>query len=320
MESADILYTEEPPSPEPAGTSHPRRGSNLDSPSARALHPGLPEPSSILSSARSLPDPFTTAALDARGTRKPYEQGNFIDLTISSDMPDPNSQGYESDPYLSIRTPPLNPLDDNPFRDSNKPRIEFRNPPLHSSIINLESESSPTLDEDIFSEKPDELPDLSEVEKISRLDASFLVERQDRKRQLIRFLHKLSPEDRQGMVARTIAATLAESQIDVWTGLNAIKGHARRLRGAETQTSDDIMRLSQLYICWSQNTKFSKKGYPRHWVERTIEDEAGFECFYTFLCDQLARYESEIVEEPIVVVSTPEQSPRRQGKRKLGGR
>lgn len=320
MNSADIFYTEQQPSPELDDTSHPRLGFDLKSPSTHALHQGQLQPSSILSSAKSLPDPFIDTPSVPRAMRNPIKQMNVIDLTISSDLPDQYSPGYESDPYLSIRTPPLNPLDDNPFRATKTPRTKFREPPMHSSVINLESESSPTLEEETFLENLDELPDLSDVEKISRLTSSYLVERQDRKRQLIRYIHMLSSEERKRMVARTIAATLEESQFDIWNGLDAIKCHADKIKGAAKGTSDDIMRISQLYICWSQNTRFSTGGYRKNSVEKTIEDVAGFECFYTFLCDRLARYESEIVEEPLVINSTPEKSIRGRRKRKLGGR
>lgn len=320
VELADAFYPEQSPSPKLEGTSHSRQSSDSESLGTLGLHLGQPEPSSILSSARTIPDPFVSTPLMARDMRKPIKLENFIDLTISSDLPEAPSPEYKSDPYLNIRTPPLNPRDDNPFRDINKPRIEFRDPPMHSSVINLESGSSPTLEEDTLLERPDELPDLSDVEAISRLKPSFLVERQDRKRLLIWYIYRLSSRDRLGLVARTIAATLEESRVDVWNGLQAIKEHKHRLRGAETRTSDDIMRLSQFYICWSQNLKYSLEGYPQKFVEKTIEDEAGFECFYTFLCDRLAKYENDIVEKPVIIEGTPEKSVRGLGKRKLGGR
>jgi len=273
-----------------------------------------------LSSARSMPDPFPSTPLVARDMRQPMKMENVIDLTISSDLPEAPSPDYKSEPYLDVRTPPLNPRDGNPFRDFNKPRIEFRDPPMHSSVINLESESSPTLEEDTLPERPDELPDLSDVEAISRLESSFLVERQDRKRLLIRYIHMLSSQDRQGMVARTLAASLEVSQRDIWNGLRAIRDHQDKIKGAETQTSDDIMRMSQLYICWSQNTRHSSGGYPKKCVVKTIADVAGFECFYTFLCDRLSKYENVIVEEPLSIENTAEKGIRGPGKRKVGGR
>ena len=305
----------ESPVPELVGANPSPKLEDKTSPS---LPLDYPAPSSILSSARSIPDPFTSTPFGTGGRRRPIRQEDIIDLTIPSDPPGPDKSGNDSDPYInSIRTPPLNPVDDNPFRDAKKPRSEFRVPPMPSSIINLESESSPTSREDTEHEHQEELPNLSDVEGISRLDASYLVERQDRKRLLIRYLHRLSPQDRQGIIARTIAVKMDESRLDVWNGLAALKAHAHKIRGAESRTSDDIMRIAQLYVCWSQNTKHSPHGHPKKLVERTMEDVAGFECFYTFLCERLARYESEIVEDPIIIDSTPEKGTRRSGKRKL---
>lgn len=314
-----VEETPELPLQEPNGGDDSHLDSETELP-RRFLQPfELPNPSSSLSSAQSMPDPFNGVHLSHSQPRViggKVEQNDIIDLTIPSDPPAPDTPGYDSDPYINVRTPPLNPLNDNPFRDSKKPRIEFRVPPMPSTVINLESESSSTTKEEKHSGKQEELPDFSEVERISRLNASYLVERQDRKRLLIRYIHRLTPVDRQGIVARTVDVTLKESQDEVWSGLAAIKSHAHKMRGADPKTSDDIMRIAQLYVCWSQNTKHSPHGFPRRCVERTIDDVAGFECFYTFLCESLARYENEIAEEPVTINSTPEKATYRLGKRK----
>lgn len=280
----------------------------------------FPDSSSILSSARSMPDPFTGATLfqplPKRSTGH-VKQNDVIDLTLSSDAPATLTPDHERDPFMDVRTPPLNPVDDNPFRDPSKARIEFRVPPMPSDVINLESESGSTAKEEEHDGHHEELPDFSEVEKISRLSASYLVERQDRKRILIRYIHRLTPIDRQGISARTIALTLKESQAEVWSGLTAIKSHAHKIRGADPRTSTDILRIAQLYICWSQNTKHSPQGQPKKCVERTMEDVTGFECFYHFLCECLTRYEHELVVDPVVIDSTPEKTNDRPKRKKL---
>ncbi len=293
-----------------------------DSEMSRPKHEPLDRlpPSSVLSSARSLPDPFTRKVVSDATTTSPIKQEDFIDLTLPSDPPEPDTSRYSSDPYLSIHTPPLNPIDNNPFRDKEKkqPLPEFRLPPMPSSVINLEDESSSKSTDGSHHSRHEELPELWDVQAIAQLSPPYLVERQDRKRLLILYIHRLSSSDRQGIISRTITVDSKQSQSDVWNGLMAIKSHAHKIRGADTRTSNDIMRMAQFYVCWSQNTMCSTNGFPKKMVERTLQDESGFDCFYKFLCECLGRYEHEIVSEPVFIGGTPEAANLKHGKRKLG--
>ena len=224
----------------------------------------------------------------------PIQYHDVIDLTQASDSVAPETPGPKPESFLEIRTPPLLPEDDDPFRRTRKMESEFKLPPLNPNVIDLENEfAHSTSREEGTKLPPKKLPELWEVSKIVRLPVSFLVERQDRKRLLVWTIGRTSPLERERIIARTQVVAMELNQSGIVSALKALKAHAFRIRGEDKSSSEVLIWMAGWYISFSQCVYWSHQdGIAAKHVEQTLKDMEGFEHFYEFLLECLKRYEA----------------------------
>lgn len=226
--------------------------------------------------------------------RLPALDNDIIDLTQLSDPVVPETPKPKKDLPLEIRTPPLLPEDDDPFRRNRKMETEFKLPPANPNIIDLGSESAQSTSEK--QETPvssKALPDFRQMDKIAKLPAKFLIERQDRKRLLIWMIARTLASERDSVIARTRAAAMDVNQSGVISALKALKAHSLRIRGEDPLSSDVLMRIATWYVIWSQCALPNPKhGIAIKHIEQTMQDMEGFEQFYEFLIECLGPYET----------------------------
>ena len=226
-------------------------------------------------------------------TRLPALDNDIIDLTQLSDPIVPETPEPKKESPSEIRTPPLLPEDDDPFRRNRKMETKFKVPPANPNIIDLGSESPQSTSREeskLVSSK--DLPDFRQVKKISKLHASFLIERQDRKRLLIWVIARTRSSERESVLARTRVVAMDVNQSGVVSALKALKAHSLRIRREDTLSSEVLMRIATWYVIWSQCVRPNpKNGIPMRHIEQTMQDMEGFEQFYEFLIECLKRYE-----------------------------
>lgn len=273
--SPDVMII--PSSSEEAGILSPDEISSLNSPVSQSMNPLPHEPSSLPNSPRRL------LARD----------NEVIDLTQVSDPVAPETPKPKREFPLEIRTPPLLPEDDDPFRRNRKMETKFRLPAADNNVIDLESESAQSIsgEEDVPISSKD-LPDFRQVKRIANLSASLLIERQDRKRLLIWVIARTPPSERESVLTRIRAVAMDVNQSGVVSALKALKAHGLRIRGEDELSSDVLMRIATWYVIWSQCVRPNPKhGIAIKHLDQTMEDMEGFEQFYEFLIECLKNYE-----------------------------
>lgn len=276
-----------PSSSEEANILSPDEISNLNSPASQTRIPVPHEPSSLPNAPRRL------LARD----------NEVIDLTQVSDPVAPETPKPKREFPLEIRTPPLLPEDDDPFRRNRNMETKFRLPPANHNVIDLESESdqSTSGEKDVPLSSKD-LPDFLQVKRIANLSASLLIERQDRKRLLIWVIARTPPSERESVLARIRTVAMDVNQSGVLSALKALKAHGLRIRGEDEQSSEVLMRMATWYVIWSQCVRPTPKhGIAIKHLDQTMENMEGFEHFYEFLRECLKNYE----------VPSPSDTPKR---------
>ena len=260
---------------------------------SKALGPALDdetdEPLSELS-----PSPDLTSELKLssalRHTAQTVESSDIIDLTQHSSSPITKSPKPKREQYR-IRTPPLFQPDEDPFARDRKADVKFKVPPMPSNIIDIESTSASSEENDLVS-TPKKLPELWETVKIGRLSSNYLQERQDRKRLLIWIIYRMQPEHRRQMITQTTGQDSASLRDIVWECMKKMKSHGHRLRGYDEDDSSGYMRLANLYITWTKCMLSSEEdGVLVKNINIALEDRDGFELFCSFLKETLRPYQ-----------------------------
>lgn len=237
--------------------------------------------------------PHDPSSLPVLPTRLPALDNEIIDLTQLSDPAAPETPKTKEGSTLEIRTPPLLPEDDDPFGRNRKMEANFKIPPANQTFIDLGSDSAQsTSPEEYTTVSSKDLPDFRQMKEIAKLPASFLVERQDRRRLLIWVLARTPPSHRDSALARTRAVAMDVNQSGVVSALKALKAHSQRIRGEDALSSEILMRIASWYVSWSHCVcPMPKQGVMVRHIEQTMQNIEGFEQFYDFLIECLERYE-----------------------------
>ncbi|KAL8824423.1 MAG: hypothetical protein Q9191_005064 [Dirinaria sp. TL-2023a] len=224
----------------------------------------------------------------------------FIDLTQNSDSTGIEEGKAKVSSSGGIRTPPLNAQEssDDSRRSSNKKRTGFKRPPVPTELIDLESESARTAEEDWKYHDQFPLPDLTDFIKISRLSPRLLEERQDRKRLLILFV-KRSPTGRRRRAFNHIKDLSAHDvKLQVWEAFSAYKDETLRIQNCDSEISESFMLVAAWFVCWTIPVRLDPAGgINRDHIEIASTDEEGFEPFYDFLISCLKQLEASSEKE-----------------------
>lgn len=259
---------------------------------------------------------------------------DIIDLTQLSDPPETPSPQPKLE-RLEFQTPFQKERD--PFDRDRRAPSTFKAPPTPAKFGDMESDIS-TFNDDLFikpekrahpSSTPtkEKVPELQDIDSISRLESALLIERKDRKRLLTWIVAHTSSADRKNTLA-TISGQSAEVEYEVWNALKAIKGHAHKTRRAH---SDSFMRLASWYVSWHMCKVYKEdRGFPMKDVQSAIDsgnDMERFHEFYNFIVERLDTIEiynigkedrakeKEMAERKNTLSSSPLRSQTRGKKR-----
>ena len=223
---------------------------------------------------------------------------DVIDLTQFSDSVHHQTQIQKAVEPFRIRTPPIDD-DTDPFRRNRKVKVEFKTPPTLSNVVDLESSSSSSANENVEA-TPKKLPEIWEVSKIYKLRHKYLQERQDRKRLLVWIIAHVEPDERFRALAQTKGIPSAVYQVHVCAALKKMKGHGQKVRGYDHQDGNVLLRIAGWYVCWSQCIVASEKhGLQLKHIEAAIAETDGFKLFYDFMLECLKHYDPESTKKTI---------------------
>lgn len=215
-----------------------------------------------------------------------------IDLTQASDTINTERSPPKHSASTAIRTPPLNPREssDESVRGIKQRPTSFKRPPVSTDIINLESDSIP---DDVVADDSDQMPDLTDFGKISRMSAKYLEKRQDRERLLIYAITR-TPDD---PCAMAYGILMKQSHTDlhfyVREALEAYIDGSMRVSDFDSNVSDAYMLLAAWFVCWAIPVALSsREGIDKNHVRTALAFSEGFEQFFEFLSGCLERYQT----------------------------
>jgi len=286
---------------------------NSDSPTRSTTSSPLPGLDDVTTEESTTPGALNGGAtnkesrLEVNDAKSPAKQGatlkDVIDLTQLSDpdtpeVPRPPTPRIKQEIY-KIRTPPRDNAD--PFKRARKAKPEFREPPIVSHIVDLESEEQ-SQDRGVPSPSKQQLPGLWELSKIEALKWELIAERQDRRRLLTWIMLHTRGEALEDVLTVTQHQTSVEIQPTIWKGLRAIRGHATKVREAN---SAGIMQVTSWYINWHNCKIFPERsGIPQSYVDSTLDNQTGFEEFYNFMLEIFSKLEADKLSKPSISSST----------------
>ena len=224
---------------------------------------------------------------------------DVIDLTQTSDPVEPENFAPKPEPSYAIKTPPLYGSEDDSeiFRRSRSQKPVFKVPPTvpksptkTTEIISLESDSNESF-RYLDLPPPKKFPALSDVDGIRKMDPTYLVERQDRKRLLIWMVAHGAAFRRQAAFDYLNRTTMEASCADVISGLTELRHHKRRLKYLTNKDSECIMQIATWRVCWTIPVKVTLQGLQTSHISETLKDKDGYEPFYDFLLECLQHYQ-----------------------------
>lgn len=226
----------------------------------------------------------------------------YIDLTELSDPVEPEAFEPEDRLSSSIRTPPLDAVDDAAAkfrRDRVKP-VEFRKPLGETEIINLESDDEVLSKTDKPPASQVRMPAFNEVESISKMDVECLEERQDRRRLLIWIVAR-SPKAFRQTALRAFDDMLEDDlEALVYKSLISLQSHSLKVRGLRELESAAGMLIASWFISWTIPVKIDRKdGIKSAYVAAAVDHIGEFGPFYRFLGECLAYYRRLPKHEPL---------------------
>lgn len=233
---------------------------------------------------------------EAQPCLKPIEATNIIDLTQNSSTP----PSPASKPGLArIATPPvMNSQEDSEdwFQRSRGKKATFKHPPNADSetLINLDTDSDCQA-----STKPSaEMPPFKDVKMIRALDATQLVEKQDRKRLLIWLIAHTHTKKRDQIIAFLPSLDMATCRVRVMSGLKKMKAGKHALPNKQQALFDCILQMSAWYVAWTIPVKLDHQGVNVAHIKTTLDNDEGFEAFYDFMLECLKRYKQSLITTP----------------------
>ena len=238
-----------------------------------------------------------TSAKEAVTKAKP----TYIDLTEFSDPVEPEAFGTEDQLSSSIRTPPLDAVDDAAAqfrRDRVKP-VEFKKPLGETEIINLESDDEALSKVDKPPASQVRMPAFNEVESISKMDVECLEERQDRRRLLIWIVAR-TPKDLRQTALRAYD-DISEEALEalVYKSLISLQSHSLKVRGLHKAESAAGMLIASWFVSWTVPVKIDRKeGIKSTYLAAAVDHIGEFHPFYRFLGECLAYYRRLPKREP----------------------
>ena len=215
---------------------------------------------------------------------------NIIDLTQQSDPVDPENFAPKSEHSFGIRTPPLysSENDSELFqRSRSKKKPVFRMPPAVAEPLSRPTEII-SLDSDSNEPVGCRIPALNDVEGITAMNCTELVERQDRKRLLIWTVAHTPASGRRAAFRFLRKTSMEASLAKVTSGLTKLL----RKELADNADMDGVMRVAAWRVCWTIPVKVTADGLQKLHIVATLEDDDGYEPFYYFLLEVLQHYQS----------------------------
>ena len=242
---------------------------------------------------------------------EPTDKTEIVDLTQLSN-PSQSSQSTEFIPNPAPLTPPLQggSESDDPF--SRPTTANFKQPPGPSNVIEL---SSDTDKPDLPTSRSLQLPKLSEVKSIAKLDPAMLAERQDRKRLLIHHVH-LTPLEIRNQMLRLRELNEDEMWSVVEKVLTAFNKGSVKVRGFSESDRNAYMRIAVLYVSWTIPVPIDSTGLEKRHIKATLQERQAFGDYYESLLDCL-NYYAPLTNQSLGIVSHSDATPSRSQKLRM---
>ncbi|PYH42025.1 putative SNF2 family helicase/ATPase [Aspergillus saccharolyticus JOP 1030-1] len=263
---------------------------------------------SVSGTRRRLPSrgyPFVVSSSpDSAPVATTTETPKVIDLTADT----PQSDDYD------IATPPLNPV---------QVEVPHVDPTLYESMSAV-SDFSPSITsqrDGSHRRRSVSLPDMDDYEALKKLKFTYLEERKDPRRLLVKLIVNLPAKDRT-QLAQRISNRYDEADLRALTmrSLELMLRGETRLHELEYTESMIIMRATSFYISWVTCSHLSNKGIPKSKVKKALREIKVFESyeeFYHQLSYHLAAYcdwEQGDKLGPTHVTDTPHRTRKRAVK------
>lgn len=269
---------------------------------------------SIIAEQKLLAEARRKSLMEALRKTRPNPNVEVIDLTLQSESSEVETRPERSSP---IRAPPLDStLDEDQFRQNRAKAAAFKQPPMASSIIHIDSDSTEysTAKEDI-STSSSSLPEFGEVTKISDLNWEMLVERKDRERLLIWIVDHAKHSLRDRIIAFIQEKSFEDVEETVWVAFRALLDTVRKADNLDTEEFNAWKLLASWYVSWTIPVKMnSELGILRPHLRTTQKDHKGFLPFYEFLKKCLIYYEPKKLTNTALLNAKGQDSKRTQGR------
>ena len=244
------------------------------------------------------PKPKTPIKRRKESSQPGNSPSTIVDLTQQSDPVESEDFVPKPESY-AIQTPPLygSENDSDIFQRSRSKKPVFRVPPTFpksptktTEIISLDSDSTESLGY-LDLPAPTKFPALNDVDGIRRMNPTYLVERQDRKRLLIWMVAHAEEFRRQAAFQYLNKTSTEKSRADNVQGLMELRNYKRRLKKRNKEDSDCVMQIATWRVCWTIPVKVTSEGLSTSHLNITLEDKDGYEPFYDFLLECLQYYQ-----------------------------
>ncbi|KAI9776473.1 MAG: hypothetical protein M1835_005510 [Candelina submexicana] len=234
------------------------------------------------------------------------EKAKPIDLTLSSDI-----SASEVVPKPRVTAPSRS---EDRSLDTVKPKVEqdtASNSPRRTAFVDLGSASSEDFsDEDLLVDDMDsDLPSYDDISAISKLDWHILEANLDRKRLLIKLIHRMTLDQRTFLISRVSSSKFEGMQSDVWGALKAINAGRTRIAGNDDVASQHLMSFASLFLMWKQCQRAPPKhGFLKTTIHQVLNDrniiKDSFKPFFSLLCQALTRYDEAGSETGLILGGT----------------
>ncbi|KAI4267600.1 MAG: hypothetical protein L6R38_008187 [Xanthoria sp. 2 TBL-2021] len=253
-------------------------------------------------------------------TPKP-SPANFVDLTLSDTSESEVAPELKTSKANNIRTPFAYSADidenEDPSQRSQRKAAEFRIPPgtdINQNIaIDLEQDDTSKSDtERTMTPEPLELDDIQEI---SEMDPTILMEQGDRRRLLIYILARKDLQQRKDANTYVINHGIAKVQKGVWDVFPMLRRAPSKVVGGRRKQhfNETVKNITAWYICWT-NLEIIKPhdGATQRQIELAEADKEGFETFYAFLEELrcLSDFEPDPGTTSDKAKTTPSKQPR----------
>ncbi|OCL05733.1 hypothetical protein AOQ84DRAFT_298354 [Glonium stellatum] len=263
----------------------------VQSPSPSESNP-LTQPSELY----QRPSPELGQQQTARGTRSPDDDNMGTNANDEVDMDEADSP--EDTAIDTVEESNFNVASLESAVATESPHEIPPRPQSPHSVIDLtfSSDASPTTDTPVrsypteipASQKFNGAPENSSPAEIKNWNWGELIQRDDRKRLIIKLLSTIDSTDRNMMKHRIQEVKERFFVDELKRGLGALCSGRLRIEGVQQDTFEKIIKFSRLYICWHScspkwwNNNFDKQGL-QEMVQDINNNRKKLEDFYRFL-------------------------------------